>query len=95
METHPLSKSTVVAGLGGLILGHVVWLVAVSLALLSTTVGLWVLIIAAASAALAVVGGVLGGAFYRARATAKAAFLWCLPAAPVLLSVVVLGVTYL
>jgi hypothetical protein len=54
-----------------------------------------VLIIAAASAALAVVGGVLGGAFYRARATAKAAFLWCLPAAPVLLSVVVLGVTYL
>jgi hypothetical protein len=88
-------KATVVAGLGGLIIGHVVWLIAVSLALLTSTVSGWVLIIAAASGALAVVGGLVGGMFYRARATAKAAFLWCLPAAPVLLSVVVLGVSYL
>ena len=88
-------RAIVVAGLGGLIIGHVVWLVAVSLALLTSTVGVWVLIIAAISAGSAVVAGLLGGAYYRARATAKAAFLWCLPAAPVLLSVVVLGVTYL
>jgi hypothetical protein len=88
-------RAIVVAGLGGLILGHVVWLVAVSLALLTTTVSGWVLVIAAISAALAVVAGLLGGAYYSGRATAKAAFLWCLPAAPVLLSVIVLGVTYL
>ena len=88
-------RAIIVAGLGGLILGHVVWLVAVSLALLTTTVSGWVLVIAAISAGLAVAAGLLGGAYYRARATAKAAFLWCLPAAPVLLSVIVLGVTYL
>lgn len=88
-------RTTIVAGLGGLIIGHVVWLIAVSFALLTTTVGIWVLVIAAISAGLAVVAALLGGVYYRARATAKAAFLWCLPAAPVLLSVVVLGVTYL
>jgi hypothetical protein len=88
-------RTTVVAGLAGLTIGHVVWLIAVSVALLTTTVNVWVLIIAAASGALAVVAGLLGWAYYRARATAKAVFLWCLPAAPVLLSVVVLGATYL
>jgi hypothetical protein len=62
---------------------------------MTTTVSGWVLVIAAISAGLAVAAGLLGGAYYRARATAKAAFLWCLPAAPVLLSVIVLGVTYL
>ena len=88
-------RTTIVAGLGGLIIGHVVWLIAVSLSLLTTTVNVWVLIVAAISLALAVVAGLAGGAYYRTRATAKAAFLWCLPAAPVLLSVVVLGETYL
>jgi hypothetical protein len=88
-------KTIVVAGFGGLILGHVVWLAAVYLALLTTSITGWVLIIAAVSLGLAVVAGLLGGLYYRARATAKAAFLWCLPAAPVLLSIVVLGVTYL
>jgi hypothetical protein len=88
-------RATVLAGLGGLIIGHVVWLVAVSVALLTTSVNGWVLLIAAVSAGLAVVAGVMGGIAYRTRATAKAAFLWCLPAAPVLLSIVVLGVQYL
>jgi hypothetical protein len=88
-------RTTVVAGLGGLIIGHVVWLVAISLALLTTTVSAWVLIIAAASGVLAVVAGLLGAVYHRARATAKAVFWWCLPVAPVLLSVIVLGVSYL
>ena len=88
-------RATVLAGLGGLIVGHVVWLIAVSLALLTTTVNGWVLLIAAASAVLALLAGLFGGLAYRARATAKAAFLWCLPAAPLLLSIVVLGVQYL
>lgn len=95
MESQSLSKSTVVAGVGGLILGHVVWLMAIYLALLTTSVGAWVLVIAGVSLVLGIVAALCGGLYYRARATAKAVFLWCLPAAPVLLSVVVLGVTYL
>lgn len=88
-------RATVVAGLGGLILGHVVWLAAIFVALMTVSVNMWVLIIAAVSLGVGLVGGLLGWIAYRARATAKAAFLWTVPAAPVLLSLVVLGVRYL
>jgi hypothetical protein len=37
----------------------------------------------------------LGLMFHRRKATAKTAFLWCLPAAPILFTICVLGVTYL
>ena len=84
-----------VAGIGGLIIGHVLWLTAISFATKTTTVNAWVLVISAASVVLAVAAGVLGRQLHHRRATAKTAFLWCLPVAPVLFTICVLGVTYL
>jgi uncharacterized membrane protein len=88
-------RATIVAGLGGLIVGHMLWLVAISIATKTTTVNAWVLVLAAASFGLAVVGGLLGRMFHRRKQFAKAAFLWCLPVSPVLFSISVLAVTYL
>jgi hypothetical protein len=87
-------RATIVAGLGGLIIGHMLWLTAISLATKSTTVNAWVLVIAAASLCLAVAGGLLGRMFRRRKAFARAAFLWCVPVSPLLFSVSVLAVTY-
>lgn len=88
-------RATVVAGIGGLIIGHVLWLAAISFATETTTVNAWVLVISAATMLLAVAGCLLGWMFHRRKATAKAAFLWCVPVAPVLFTICVLGVTYL
>jgi hypothetical protein len=88
-------RAAIVAGIGGLIIGHVLWLVGISLAMASTDVSTWVLVVSAVSLVAAVAGGLAGRLFHRVRAYAKAWFAWCLPMAPVLLSVIVLGVTYL
>ena len=88
-------RSAVVAGIGGLIIGHIVWLIAISFALKTTTVNDWVLVISAACVLLGVVLGLLGWRYYKLKASAMAAFLCCLPIAPLLLTVCVVGVTYL
>lgn len=88
-------RATIVAGLGGLILGHILWLAAISFATTTTTVNAWVLVVSGASVVLAIVTGLLGWWFYQRKASAKAWFAWGLPIAPVLLTVCVLGVTYL
>jgi hypothetical protein len=88
-------RAAVVAGIGGLIIGHIVWLIAISFAFKTTTVNDWVLVISAACVVLGVVLGLLGWRFYKLKASAMAAFLCCLPIAPVLLTICVLGVTYL
>ena len=88
-------RATIVAGIGGLIIGHVLWLLAISLATRTTTVNSWVLVVGAASVLVGVVAGLIGWILYRRKASAKAAFLWCLPVSPVVLSLCVLGVTYL
>jgi hypothetical protein len=88
-------RAAVVAGIGGLIIGHIVWLIAISLAFTTTTVNDWVLVISAGCLVLGIVLGLLGWRFYKLKSSAKAAFLCCLPVAPVLLTICVLGVTYL
>ncbi|MDT5104849.1 MAG: hypothetical protein QOI25_2362 [Mycobacterium sp.] len=88
-------RANVVAGIGGLLIGHILWLIAISFAVKTTTVNAWVLVISAACLLLAVVVGLLGWVFHRRKASAKAAFLWFLPISPVLLTLCVLGVTYL
>ena len=88
-------RSVVVAGIGGLIIGHALWLVAISLAIGTTSVSTWVLVVAAATVLVAVVAALLGKRFQDRKSYAKAWFLWCLPMAPVLFTVIVLGVTYL
>lgn len=88
-------RATVVAGLVGLIIGHMLWLVAISFATKTTTVSTWVLVIAVGSLLLAIAGGLFGLVFHRRKAFAKAAFLWCVPVSPMLFSISVLAVTYL
>jgi hypothetical protein len=53
-----------------------------------------VLAVAAASLILGAVAGALGWRYYRRKSDVWAAFLWALPVSPVLLSLAVLGVTY-
>ncbi len=88
-------RATIVAGLGGLIIGHMLWLTAISFATKTATVNAWVLVVAAGSLGLAIAGGLLGRMFHGRKAFAKAAFLWCLPISPLLFSISVLAVTYL
>lgn len=88
-------RATVVAGLGGLIVGHMLWLLAISLATKTTTVNAWVLVVAAGSLVLAVAAGLYGRISYGRKAFARAAFFWCLPVSPVVFSISVLAVTYL
>jgi hypothetical protein len=80
-----------VAGIGGLVVGHILWLAGISIAGAARTVSSWVLVVAAVSFVL----GVLGWRSYRQKSEVWAAFLWALPVSPVLLSLTVLGVTYL
>jgi hypothetical protein len=84
-----------VAGAGGLVVGHILWLAGISAATATDTVSNWVLVVAAVS----IVGGAAAAWFgwrsYRRNSEISAAFLWMLPASPVLMSLIVLGVTYL
>lgn len=84
-----------VAGIGGLIIGHMLWLAGISAAIATRTVSHWVLVVAAASFLVGIVAGLLAWRDYQRRAEVRAAFLAALPISPVLLSLVVLGVTYL
>jgi hypothetical protein len=88
-------RATVVAWLGGLVIGHILWLVGIKLATNSHHVNAWVLVVAGISFALALAAGLLGWKFHRQKAFGKAMFLWGLPISPVLFSLSVLGVTYL
>jgi hypothetical protein len=90
-----LLRNELVAGITGLVVGHILWLVAISVATATRTVNAWVLVVAAAALALGGTAGVLGLRHYRRNSHVWAAFLWCLPISPVLLSLAVLGVTYL
>jgi hypothetical protein len=84
-----------VAGIGGLVVGHILWLAGISIAIATRTVSSWVLVVAAVSFVLGAVAVALGWRSYQRKAEVWAAFLWALPISPVLLSLIVLGVTYL
>ena len=84
-----------VAGIGGLVLGHIFWLAGISAATSTATVSSWVLVVAAVSFVVGGIVGALGWRAYKRKSDVWAAFLIGLPVSPVLLSVVVLGVTYL
>jgi heme O synthase-like polyprenyltransferase len=88
-------RNTVLAGIGGLLLGHTLWLVAISLAMGSSRVNTWVLVIAAVTAVTAAAAIWLGLRRYRQRSHVWAAFLWSLPVLPVLFTLSVLAATYL
>ncbi|MGV0836676.1 hypothetical protein [Mycolicibacterium thermoresistibile] len=88
-------RNAVLAGIGGLLIGHIVWLVAISLAMDSARVNAWVLVIAAVTAILSGVAVWAGRRRHRERSPVWAAFLLCLPVLPVLFTLTLLGVTYL
>ena len=71
------------------------WLAGISVAIATRTDSDWVLVVAAASLIVGIVAGLLGWRAYRRKSEVWAAFLCALPISPVLLSLVVLGVTYL
>lgn len=87
-----------VAGIGGLVVGHVLWLAGISAAIASTDRPTWVLVIAGVSLVVGIAAGMLGWRQWK-RQTRRgenwAVFLWALTVSPVLLSLTVLGVTYL
>lgn len=88
-------RSVIVAGVGGLLLGHILWLILISLATASSSVNAWVLVISL----LVIIGAVLVGRRawerYLEKDFVRAAFLGALPVSPVLFTVIVLGQTYL
>jgi uncharacterized membrane protein YoaK (UPF0700 family) len=90
-----LSRAIWVAGIGGLAVGHILWLAGISIAGATRTVSSWVLVVAAVSFVVGAVAAVLGWRSYQRKSEVWAAFLWGLPISPVLLSLTVLGVTYL
>ena len=80
-----------IAGIGGLAIGHILWLAGISAAVATNDVAQWVLVVAGASLAV-------GWRAFRGKTRTGeiwAAFLWGLPISPVLFSLIVLGVTYL
>jgi cytochrome bd-type quinol oxidase subunit 2 len=84
-----------VAGIGGLVVGHILWLAGISIAIATRSVSSWVLVVAAVSMVVGAVAVALGWRSYRHKSEVWAAFLWALPVSPVLLSLTLLGVTYL
>jgi cytochrome bd-type quinol oxidase subunit 2 len=88
-------RSIWVAGIGGLIVGHMLWLAGISVAIATRTVSSWVLVVAAASFIVGIVAGLLAWRAYRRKSEVWAAFLCALPISPVVFSLIVLGVTYL
>lgn len=87
-----------VAGVGGLVVGHILWLAGISAAIASTNIPTWVLVVAAVSLIVGAASALLGRVAWRRKDRKSeiwAAFLWGMPISPVLLSLIVLGVTYL
>jgi cytochrome bd-type quinol oxidase subunit 2 len=95
VQTVSTARAIWVAGIGGLILGHMLWLAGISAAIATRTMSSWVLVVAAVSIVVGAVAGLLAWRAYRQKSEVRAAFLGALPISPVLLSLVVLGVTYL
>ena len=88
-------RSVVVAGIGGLALGHILWLLGITLARGSSTTDTFVLV-AAALVFLAAAGiGYLAWQRYQRKEFPWAAFLAALPVLPVVFTVIALAATYL
>ncbi|MFG1933264.1 hypothetical protein ACGFK1_21860 [Mycobacterium sp. NPDC048908] len=84
-----------VAGIGGLVVGHILWLAGISIAIATSSISTWVLVVAAVSFVAGAAAAYVGWRCYQRKSEIWAVFLWLLPVSPVLLSLSVLGVTYL
>ncbi len=95
VQTTGTARAIWVAGIGGLIVGHMLWLAGISAAIATRTVNHWVLVVAVLSFLIGVVAWLMAWRAYQRKAEVRAAFLAALPISPVLFSLIVLGVTYL
>jgi hypothetical protein len=95
VQTFSTARALWVAGIGGLVVGHILWLAGISLATATSNVSTWVLVVAAVSFVVGGLAAWLGWRAYQRKAEVWAAFLCALPVSPVLLSLTVLGITYL
>jgi drug/metabolite transporter (DMT)-like permease len=82
-------------GIGGMIVGYLLWLVAISIGDALTTVSLWSLIVLLVSAVFAVWAMLWGRRLRRQQNYPLASFMFALPVLPVLLSLSVLFRTYI
>ncbi|MDH6246362.1 hypothetical protein [Mycobacterium sp. OTB74] len=90
-----MQRANILAAIGGLVVGHTLWLAAISLAMDMDEVSTWVLVVSALVAVGAGASVYFARKFQERKMITTAAFLWCLPIAPVLMTLWVLGVTYL
>jgi DMSO reductase anchor subunit len=81
--------------IGGVLAGYLLWLVAYSIGSATSTVSVWGPIVLVLSAAFALWAVLRGRRLHRQRNYPLAAFVFALPALPVLLSVAVLVSIYL
>ena len=88
-------RPTLIAGIGGLVVGHILWLIGISVATNGANVSFWVLVLSAIIAVASAAVGYLAWRSYQHRKIVWAAFLGCLPVSPVIFTLIVLGVTYL
>lgn len=88
-------RSVIIAGIGGLLLGHILWLILISLATTSSSINIWVLVISVLVAVGAIVVGRRARRGYQNKDFVRAAFLGALPVSPVIFTLIVLGQTYL
>jgi hypothetical protein len=90
-----LRAGSIWAGLGGLLVGYLLWLIAISIGDALTTAGLWGPIVFGVSLVLALFATLWGRRLRAGGNLTLAAFALALPALPVLLTVFVLTDTYL
>jgi len=88
-------SSAIVAGIGGLLLGHILWLILISLATGLPSVSTWVLVTALLVIAGAAAAGYQAWHRYQRKDLVWAAFLAALPVSPVIFTLIVLGQSYL
>ncbi|HEY0227797.1 MAG TPA: hypothetical protein VGC05_15720 [Mycobacterium sp.] len=89
-----IPSDTVVGGLGGVIVGSVLWLLAISIAGDNATAGRWAPVILSVSAGLGLCAGVWGWQLRRRGRYPWAALAFGLPILPLLLTLAVLANIY-
>lgn len=87
-------RSVVVAGVGGVLIGHIVWLVGISIARTAPSVSAGVLVLSVVLLSASAWLGYQAWQRYQRNDLTWAAFLGGLPVSPVIFTLIVLGVTY-
>jgi hypothetical protein len=88
-------SQSILAAIGGVIAGYVLWLVAISIGDALTTVSRWGVVVLIGSLVFGLVALLWGRRLRRERNFSLASFAFALPVLPVLLSIGVLADSYL